>query len=183
MADDSVFEGAAGQPGPQGPQGPIGPQGIPGEGVPVGGTAGQVLEKIDAVDYNTQWADPSGALPDFNSFENLPVSSTTSDTFALLTRFTTPSLTAGNYIVMWSADSGADSNKEAHHRLQLDDLTTLSQTSWKSDTGLDPETYYAFSGSAFIALSGIHNFDFDGGAQGGDTAYMRNVRLQLWRVS
>lgn len=55
-------------PGPQGPQGPIGdtgpqgPQGIQGvkgdtgEGVPIGGTAGQVLSKINATDYNTQWS-------------------------------------------------------------------------------------------------------------------------------
>lgn len=35
-------------------------QGIPGEGVPAGGTAGQVLEKIDGTDYNTQWATPAG---------------------------------------------------------------------------------------------------------------------------
>jgi len=34
--------------------------GIPGAGVPTGGTAGQVLEKIDGTDYNTQWATPAG---------------------------------------------------------------------------------------------------------------------------
>lgn len=33
------------------------PQGPAGEGVPSGGTAGQILEKIDGTDYNTQWAD------------------------------------------------------------------------------------------------------------------------------
>lgn len=39
-------------PGPQGPQGNSGPT---GPGVAAGGTAGQVLSKIDAADYNTQW--------------------------------------------------------------------------------------------------------------------------------
>lgn len=34
-----------------------GPQGIPGEGVPAGGAAGQVLSKRTAEDYDTQWAD------------------------------------------------------------------------------------------------------------------------------
>jgi len=29
-------------------------------GLPAGGTAGQVLEKIDSTDYNTQWVTPSG---------------------------------------------------------------------------------------------------------------------------
>ena len=39
--------------GPEGPPGPSGP------GVAIGGTAGQVLSKIDATDFNTQWVDPS----------------------------------------------------------------------------------------------------------------------------
>ena len=55
----------AGPQGPQGPQGetgPQGPQGNPGVGVPTGGTAGQVLAKVDGTDYNTQWVDPTGKL-------------------------------------------------------------------------------------------------------------------------
>lgn len=32
--------------------------GIPGAGVPAGGTTGQVLKKIDGTDYNTEWATP-----------------------------------------------------------------------------------------------------------------------------
>ncbi len=39
-------------------QGADGTNGSNGVGVPVGGAAGQVLTKIDAVDYNTQWSDP-----------------------------------------------------------------------------------------------------------------------------
>jgi hypothetical protein len=38
------------------PQGIAGPTGATGAGVPAGGTDGQILAKIDAVDYNTQWA-------------------------------------------------------------------------------------------------------------------------------
>ncbi|HUV84225.1 MAG TPA: hypothetical protein VMV86_00865 [Methanosarcinales archaeon] len=40
--------------------GPIGPTGLTGAGVPVGGTAGQVLSKIDATDNNTEWVTPGG---------------------------------------------------------------------------------------------------------------------------
>ena len=43
-------KGDTGDPGPTGLTGPAGP------GVPVGGTAGQVLTKIDGTDYNTQWS-------------------------------------------------------------------------------------------------------------------------------
>lgn len=62
--------GSVGPMGPQGPigatgaTGPMGPPGIAGEsgdviGVAPGGTAGQVLTKIDSVDYNTYWSTPS----------------------------------------------------------------------------------------------------------------------------
>lgn len=44
--------------------GPAGPQGLPGVGVPSGGTTGQVLQKASNSDYQTEWADPaSGGDP------------------------------------------------------------------------------------------------------------------------
>ena len=45
-------------------------QGAAGIGVPVGGTTGQVLSKIDATDYHTHWVDPTaggGAVSSVNS--------------------------------------------------------------------------------------------------------------------
>lgn len=54
---------APGPRGPQGPEGlqgetgPQGPKGDSGEGVPVGGTSGQILSKVDDEDYNVQWID------------------------------------------------------------------------------------------------------------------------------
>ena len=50
-----TLSGSIGVPGPQGPAGPTGPQGPAGQGVPVGGTAGQFLTKIDGTNYNTDW--------------------------------------------------------------------------------------------------------------------------------
>lgn len=38
--------------------GPQGDTGAPGVGVPTGGTAGQVLQKVDGTDFNTLWVDP-----------------------------------------------------------------------------------------------------------------------------
>ena len=55
-----------GMPGPQGPIGPAGPQGATGpqgpagpagQGVPTGGTDGQVLTKQSSTDYDTAWED------------------------------------------------------------------------------------------------------------------------------
>ena len=50
-------QGQIGQTGGIGPQGNTGPA---GPGVPVGGTVGQVLQKIDVQDYATGWVTPSG---------------------------------------------------------------------------------------------------------------------------
>jgi len=50
-------DGAAGAQGPQGEPGAAGADGAPGQGVPTGGTAGQVLAKIDSTDYSTEWVD------------------------------------------------------------------------------------------------------------------------------
>ena len=57
------IQGNVGPQGPQGIQGVQGPQGnigATGQGVPTGGTTGQVLSKINATDFNTQWVTPSG---------------------------------------------------------------------------------------------------------------------------
>lgn len=58
--EEIVEAGEPGPEGPAGPQGPAGPTGDDGEGVPTGGTAGQVLAKIDGTDYNTEWVTTSG---------------------------------------------------------------------------------------------------------------------------
>lgn len=70
---DTGDTGPAGPEGPQGPQGIQGiqgPQGVKGDtgdpgpagpGVPAGGTAGQMLSKLDDVDYNSIWIDPPTA--------------------------------------------------------------------------------------------------------------------------
>lgn len=52
---DFITQVGAGTPGPQGPQGIQGPV---GPGVASGGDAGQVLVKVDSVNYNTTWVDP-----------------------------------------------------------------------------------------------------------------------------
>lgn len=39
--------------------------------IPIGGTAGQVLEKIDSTDYNTQWVTPSGGGSSNADYNNI----------------------------------------------------------------------------------------------------------------
>src|SRR5687767_4391202 len=45
----------------QGAEGDPGPAGDPGEGVPTGGTAGQVLTKDSGTDFDTSWQTPAAA--------------------------------------------------------------------------------------------------------------------------
>lgn len=49
------LQGEQGVPGEQGPQGETGPQGPAGRGIPIGGTAGQVLTKNSDSDFDTIW--------------------------------------------------------------------------------------------------------------------------------
>jgi len=50
-------QGPAGSTGAEGPDGPVGPAGPAGIGIPIGGTIGQILAKIDGTDFNTEWID------------------------------------------------------------------------------------------------------------------------------
>lgn len=54
--------GAQGIQGIQGIQGPQGNTGATGAGVPTGGSANQVLTKIDGTNYNTEWRDSSTSV-------------------------------------------------------------------------------------------------------------------------
>jgi hypothetical protein len=59
---DSIVPGPTGPTGATGPTGPTGATGATGPGVAVGGTANQVLKKIDSTDYNTTWGTIAGAV-------------------------------------------------------------------------------------------------------------------------
>lgn len=66
--------------------GPTGAQGDPGEGVPTGGTAGQVLTKDSGTDYDTSWA----SLPAVGIGTSLPGSPTNGDEYILVDSLTAP---------------------------------------------------------------------------------------------
>lgn len=63
---------------PAGPTGATGNTGPAGPGLPTGGTAGQMIDKIDAINYNTQWIDRvSQRTGTALSFDNTAVYGTT----------------------------------------------------------------------------------------------------------
>lgn len=77
-------QGVQGDPGPAGPQGAQGIQGPAGAdgatgpagpGLPVGGNAGDIITKIDATDFNTQWVTKNSFIaPLFGTIAERPVS-------------------------------------------------------------------------------------------------------------
>lgn len=80
--------------GGSGGSGTQGPAGADGEGVPTGGTAGQILAKIDSTDFNTEWVDaPTGG------------SGSGSSTFVGLTD--TPDTLTANRLLVASADGSS----------------------------------------------------------------------------
>ncbi|MGQ0622387.1 MAG: hypothetical protein ACT4QA_21170, partial [Panacagrimonas sp.] len=74
--------GATGLPGATGAEGVAGSAGTNGQGVPAGGTTGQLLSKIDGTNFNTQWTTPAAggasAYPNVelsvinNAIQNVP---------------------------------------------------------------------------------------------------------------
>lgn len=82
---DAIGDLIVGPPGPPGPQGPPGADGtvsfdeltpaqresLRGEGVPAGGTTGQVLAKASNTDYDTEWVDQSGGGGGTTDYDDL----------------------------------------------------------------------------------------------------------------
>jgi hypothetical protein len=70
--------------------------------LPTGGTAGQVLSKIDATNYNVQWSTPSGGGTDYQAY-------TTAGTFT----WTKPANAKWVEIYLWGAGGGGGSGASA----------------------------------------------------------------------
>lgn len=75
-----VLSAATATQGPQGEKGAPGARGPAGQGVPAGGTKGQVLAKTGPADYETAWEDaPSGESYEWVKVADIPVTQLTFD--------------------------------------------------------------------------------------------------------
>lgn len=182
------IQGVSGDTGPQGPQGiqgiqgDAGADGTDGQGVPSGGTANQVLEKINGDDYNTQWVTPSGSVfgSEYNYVESESVSSTGSQTFQQKLRLTTSTLPAGDYHVSVNALLKTNANKTGAVQVDLDDGTILMTNNVSNSS-------YGQKGmitKKVTLTSGVHTIDVDYRAtQGGTIVDIKEVRIEFWRIS
>jgi len=116
--------------------GPQGPAGAAGEGVPTGGAIGQVLTKLSATDYDTEWSNPGAS----NNFETYPAGQ---------------NLSAGRVVVIEGGEAFYFSPLNAAHRNRAFGVTRTSATIG-NDVTIQPAytvvTDAAFTFSADIAL-------------------------------
>lgn len=106
--------GSPGATGPTGPTGPSGPSGPSGEGVPAGGTTGQVLAKASGTDYDTEWV--AGGAGGSTFTDGIDVTSTNTNTTFNVTNVSTIARTddpgSGDYAL--SNVNGGVANFEAY---------------------------------------------------------------------
>lgn len=132
--------GAKGDTGAQGVKGDKGDKGDTGAGVAAGGTAGQVLTKVDGTDFNTQWTTPaagggSGATIQLRankaggSGESCPTAvSTTPPTVAFNNVLTAPSNGNSWSGSVFTVGSGQGGLYMIQARAHTPDAATASQT-------------------------------------------------------
>lgn len=110
------------------PQGQTGATGATGAGVPIGGTDGQVLAKIDTTDYNTTWVTPF-ALQVRNQVRN--------ETGATLDKGTVVYVNgaAGNKVTVTKAQANTDATSAQTFAVLLEDIPN-NQNGYAVTSGL-----------------------------------------------
>lgn len=111
--------------GATGPEGPQGPTGAAGQGVPTGGSAGQVLSKIDGTNYNTQWINQSSgsgtvtsvSVVTANGVSGSVANATTTPAITLSLGAITPTTIVASGTISGSNLSGANTGDNAVNSL------------------------------------------------------------------
>lgn len=146
------------------------------------GSAGNVLSWNGEVGV---WAPKEYVFGDsFSSAESLGSSSTTSDIWQQKLRLTTPSLSAGYYLVSWTyAFGGSGLVGWPQEQVEVDDVTQIHFAYTDTLDAIGNRNIHY--GCAMVYLTaGVHTVDVDYRViePFGGTAYIEQARLALWRV-
>jgi YD repeat-containing protein len=147
-----------------------------GDGVTVtnaGGGVATVTIPINTPVFGTQ----------YNYAELLASAGITGSGFTQRLRLTTGTLPAGDYRLEWHSESNVSSTTATvGMRVQIDDTTTVAdcEIPRRTATG-DIIPMHGFG--KFTLTNAVHNIDLDYNSDGSATHTIRNVRLELWRVS
>lgn len=199
-------QGPQGDPGPQGiqgpqgltgdtgPQGPTGATGATGPTGPQGDTGPQGPQGIQGLTGDTGPQGPQGPQGDpgpvsifgteFQRFEDLTQSSTTSGNYVEKASFNTTALPAGQYYIRcqyrWRQNNTGD---DFRARLQIDDSTTLFEHQQEPKDGLADQRLWFRWDDVISVIGGSLQLDVDFSQVAGNTATISDVTLLLWRVS
>ena len=133
------IQGEQGEQGIQGETGPKGDKGDPGEGIPTGGSEGQVLKKASDANYDTEWGEAASPLTfdedDFSVSANNEVKLTPSQRIFYGTQAQWDALSTAvkkTYGQVNITDDGSDSFSLGQKYVSAD--VTVSETSWTLKT-------------------------------------------------
>jgi hypothetical protein len=117
--------------------------------------------------------------------ESTGISTRTSSVYGQKLRLTTSVLVAGDYYVGWQCETGNSGNDRALGvRVQVDDTTTLLEnvSKHRGRATENPPIFNVLSGFDVVTLTaGSHDIDLDW-ASFASTAYIKNARLEIWRL-
>jgi hypothetical protein len=121
---------------------------------------------------------------DYQTAVDASESSTTLAAYQQKLRLTTASLAAGTYRVGFSMDySSDDENEPMLLRCQVDDSTTIGEASPVQKKKLADGAYNNWASFNQIALAaGVHTIDLDFANSNAKTTYVKNARIEIWRV-
>lgn len=143
----------------------------------------------DSADSNNKKRVQIGNLPassptfgsNFQYGESLS-SSSTSAVWTQKLRVTTSTLPAGTYRIGWSCELNCSSaSADMNIRVQTNDTNTLATGNMEIK---DVSSYFPLSGFGYYVVSSPEalNIDLDYGNESSNTTYIRNARLEIWRV-
>ena len=173
--------GATGPAGPKGDKGDTGEQGPAGVGIPSGGSAGQVLAKASATDYDTHWINQSGGgggTSDYNDLSNKPQingvtlsGNKTAAQLGLAAASDIPAVPVQSVngktgaVVLSASDVGAGTYTKPSTGIPASDLTSAVQTSLgKADTALQTAPVTSVNGNTGAVVLSIPSTAADVGA-------------------
>ena len=129
----------------------------------------------DLVDY------PS-STPELNYDSYTTPYSTSSGTYQQVWRYTTPALSAGEFIVIVQADlDTTNAGNVTDARVQIDDTTTIA--SWIGPVAYVGGNKPLIGIRIVVFTAGTHNIDFDVRKAGGNgNVIMKACYVQIWKV-
>jgi hypothetical protein len=125
----------------------VGPQGATGQGVPAGGTTGQVLRKVSGTNYDTEWATGGGGASydqELNTTDSVTFESVTADKVAF---DLTAAETAAQGQLAWNADEETLDLGLAHGSVLQVGQETLYHVENSTASAITAGTLCVFSGT------------------------------------